>query len=458
MQLIALPLLALMAAMMQALSSANAQPVRGNSNGMITLPLRRVQRNEHIHAELRHQQHLNRAERFVARAAGLEGPSDAQLRTNLERRASYLSLAEKRFNLPSPDFGLPSEEVGSDSTLVDNLDVTSDGPPSPALANQSSEIDPDGSDTQFVAVVPIGTPSRDFVIILDSGSGDFWVDSDTCTSNGGGCGNHTSLGADSSASFVNTKKPWSVGYGSGSASGELVTDTIVLAGMVLHNHTFGVAHSISQSFSEDVALSQQHVPTPVQSLVDAGFINAAITSYRLPRAIDHTNNGEITFGGLDDTRFDSSTLVTLNATNDAYWITHLGGVSVNGVTVALSGSRTALMDTGTTIMSVPSTDIDPIHANIPGARKVSPTSYKVPCNTTASVALEFGGKSFPISPKDLKFPSNDHTTGECTSGIGAFSPGPGVNPTRWLVGDTFLKSVYFSTNVNENTITLAQLN
>lgn len=40
-------------------------------------------------------------------------------------------------------------------------------------------------------------------------------------------------------------------YGSGAASGDLVTDTLVLAGMVLGNHTFGVAHSISQSFSGD---------------------------------------------------------------------------------------------------------------------------------------------------------------------------------------------------------------
>ncbi|KAJ7510366.1 acid protease [Mycena galericulata] len=459
------PFFTLVVVAILALSSTSARPLRRKPGGMVTFPMRRVQRNDHIHVELRHQQHLNRAERLVARAAGLEGPSDSQLRANLERRASTFSLAEKRFNIPPPNFGGPagvSDETVS-SPVVEN-DVTSNTAPS--LASQSSEIAPDGSDTSFVADVPIGTPSRNFVIILDSGSGDFWVESDNCTSqSGGGCGNHTFLGADSSSTFVNTHKPWSVEYGSGAASGELITDTIVMGGMVLGNHTFGVAHSISQSFSGDSVadglmglgkqgLSNQGVPTPVQSLANTGFINAAITSYRLPRAIDHTNNGEITFGGLDDTRFDSSTLVTLNATSDAFWIGHLGGVTVNGVTVPIT-NRTTLMDTGTTLLVVPSTDIDPIHAKIPGAIKTSPTSYSVPCNTSATVALEFGGKSFPINPQDLTFASNGRTTGQCTSGIGAFSPGD--SPTQWLVGDTFLKSVYFSTNVDANTITLAQL-
>jgi hypothetical protein len=98
-----------------------------------------------------------------------------------------------------------------------------------------------------------------------------------------------------------------VTYGSGSASGDLVADVVVLGGMKLNNHTFGIAHNISQSFSGDTVadglmglgkqgLSNQHTPSPVQALANAGTISAAITSYRLPRLLDHTNNGEVTFG------------------------------------------------------------------------------------------------------------------------------------------------------------------
>ncbi|KAJ7678515.1 aspartic peptidase domain-containing protein [Mycena rosella] len=449
-----------------ALSSVDARPlkVQRRTSGMITLPMRRIENNAHIHPELRHQQHLNRAHRLVARVAGLEGPSDSELRANLERRASYISLPAKRFNIPSPDLLPPGSEV---SNLVSENDVTSDcSEPTTnnALAKQSSEIDIDGADTTYVTTVKIGTPARDFAIILDSGSGDFWVESDSsCTSdNGQGCGNHTFLGEDSSSTFVDTGKPWDITYGSGSASGDLITDTVVLAGMTLVNHTFGVAHKISTSFSGDTvadglmglgkaALSNQHVPSPVKALANAGLIKKAITSYRFPRLVDHTNNGEITFGGLDPSKFDSSTLITIPADNQSFWIANLDGVSVDGENVPIV-AKVGIMDTGTTLLVAPANDAAALHAKIPGA-KFTNGGYTVPCGTNTSVALHFGGKAFPINPKDLTFAAGGRTTGDCTSGIGAF--GAGADPNQWLVGDSFLKSVYFSTNEDDNTITLA---
>jgi hypothetical protein len=45
-------------------------------------------------------------------------------------------------------------------------------------------------------------------------------------------------------------------------------------------------------------------------------------------------------------------------------------------------------------------------------------------------------------------------TGDCISGISAGNVG---DATEWLVGDTFLKSVYFSHNVDTNSMSLAKL-
>ncbi|KAJ7671614.1 acid protease [Mycena polygramma] len=452
------------------LFSVDALPLKGrrSTRRMITLPIRRIKRdNGDLHVELRHQQHINRAERLMARASGRPGPSDAHLQANMERRASYLSPVAKRFNIPSSDYLLPFDDDSSNSTissLIVENDSTSDDPP--VLAHNSSQVLPDGADSQFVTTLQLGTPSRDFNIIIDSGSGDFWVGSDVCTGeNGVGCGNHAFLNEGSSQSFINTGKPWSVTYGSGAASGDLVKDTLVLAGMVLGNHTFGVAHSMSRSFTGDnntdglmglgkQGLSNQGVPTPVQALANAGFIDAAITSYRLPRFADHSNNGEITFGGLDDTKFDPSTLVTLNSTTDngndpGFWFAAMDGVSVDGEDVQVA-SQIGLMDTGTTLLIVPVKDGAAIHAKIPGAQLQQSGQYSIPCNTTASVALKFGGQSFAINPKDLLFASNGRTSGDCTSGISTF------DDHKFLVGDTFLKSVYFSTNVDDNTISLAK--
>ncbi|KAJ7220032.1 acid protease [Mycena pura] len=435
--------------------SVDARPTKARRSGLLTLPLRHVQRNNGVHVELRHQQQINRATRLAARADGLVGPSDEQLRANLERRAAYLS---KRYNVPTEGSGSSTTEPDTDiATLTVEDDETS-----PALAPFSSVVSIDGADTSYVATVGMGTPSRDFAIILDSGSGDFWVQSDDeCTSdNGGGCGNHSFLGAASSSTFVNTKKPWSITYGSGSAAGEIVNDTIVLGGVLLDNHTFGIAHEISSSFSRDAVadglmglgkagLSNQGVPTPVQVLRNRGVIPAAITSYRLPRLLDHTNNGEVTFGGVDETKFDPSTAVTIDSTSNGFWLTALGGVSVNGGDVSIN-STVALMDTGTSLLIAPAADAAAIHAKIPGAILQDSGSYTIPCDTTASVSLKFGGKQFEINPKDLLFASSGRTTGACTSGIGSF------DDTKFLVGDTFLKNVYFSTNADDNTIMLAK--
>ena len=41
-------------------------------------------------------------------------------------------------------------------------------------------------DVGYIATIQIGTPARDFKLLMDSGSADFWVGSETCVSEGGG--------------------------------------------------------------------------------------------------------------------------------------------------------------------------------------------------------------------------------------------------------------------------------
>lgn len=137
----------------------------------------------------------------------------------------------------------------------------------------------------------MGTPPRDFKILMDSGSADFWVGAENCqtvqqqAAGGGGggqgsggqganarglqhrrggngvtqagaaasgaqdCGNHRFLGQQSSSSFVDTQQPFQVTYGSGAVAGTIVTDNINVAGLALDNHTFGTAQQETQQFT-----------------------------------------------------------------------------------------------------------------------------------------------------------------------------------------------------------------
>ncbi len=272
-------------------------------------------------------------------------------------------------------------------------------------------------------------------------------------------GNHQFLGPKGSSSFTNTNKQFEVTYGTGHVSGDIVTDDISIAGLALTGHTFGVANTESADFSDDSVpfdglmglaqsvclcashrttrlsmilqtLSNQGVPTPVEALASAGLIDEAITSYKISRLSDNKNDGEITFGALDDTKFDPKTLVTFdNVATNGFWEGAMDAVTADGKDLGLTG-RSAILDTGTTLIVAPPADAAAVHAAIPGAQSDGNGGFVIPCDTTTSVALSFGGASFAIDPKDLIFAAADNTGTNCVSGI---SSGQIVDDTTWLV-------------------------
>lgn len=269
---------------------------------------------------------------------------------------------------------------------------------------------------------------------------------------------------------MDTQKPFAVTYGTGAVKGVIVQDDIVVAGLSLPNHTFGVANQETVDFSSDSTkfdgimglaqstLSEQKTLTPSESLAKAGLIQQAIVSFKISRLADQKNDGEVTFGGLDTSKFDQNTLVESNNVNKlGFWEVPIDAASVDGTDLGFEG-RTAIMDTGTTLMALPQSDVEAIHKNIPGAKDIGNGTFSIPCTTNSSVALTIGKQSFPIDPRDIAFlPVNaNDPTGDCLSGISASQVNE-QDPNQWLVGDVFLKNVYFSTNVGKNTIQLAKL-
>lgn len=185
------------------------------------------------------------------------------------------------------------------------------------------------------------------------------------------------------------------------------------------------------------SLSTQRTPTPVEVMAEKGLIQAAITSYKMSRLADDKNDGVITFGGLDDTKFDPATLVALDNINTAgFWGAAIDTISVDGSEVTFNGTRKAILDTGTTLILMPATDAQALHASIPGAKPDLVGGFIVPCNTTATISFTFGGREFTIDSRDLAFaPLNlNDPNGECISGIVAGEFGAS---DEWLVSMTF---------------------
>jgi len=436
--------------------------------------------------------HINRSIRRLAKMTGVDPPSARSLEQRLEKRVLSIEgpsglrrrftrsgvprstrevQLEKRFNRvgvsdSGPESSALSLKAGKKQASSSASSITVANTPSTA---NSLGLDIEAQDVGYLATIQMGTPPQNFLILMDSGSADLWVGSENCQSqSGGGCGNHTFLGQQSSSSFQDTAKPFQVSYGTGQVAGTIVQDNIVIAGRSLTNHVFGVASQESVDFSSNQTpfdglmglaqsnLSEQRTPTPIESLASAGLVPDSVVSYKISRVADNLNDGQITFGGLDNTKFDPNTLVSVpNVNPQGFWEASLDSASVNGVDTGLTG-RTTILDTGTTLMVLPPADATVIHQNIPGAQEDGQGGFTIPCTTNASVALTYSGQSFTIDPRDLAFQPVDanNPQGDCVSGISSGSIG---TVTQWLVGDTFLKNAYFSTDVSKNTVSLAKL-
>ncbi|KAI9434216.1 acid protease [Lactarius indigo] len=458
------------------LLEVNAIPLSSGQTGITTLPLKRIPLRQDIHPQLLLQQHINRSHRRLARMTGREGPSTEELLGRLVSREAHLTgRSSPRVGHAGAVLGKqgkPKASRDSANTGFDPVDLKAllDDTVTPAnkpAAADSLGLDIIANDVGYFSAVQMGTPPRDFRVLMDSGSADLWVGAEGCQSaEGADCGNHTFLGPQSSTSFVDTQQPFQVTYGKGAVAGNIIKDNIAIAGLQLNAHTFGAALQETDDFTTATfdglmglaksTLSEQQTLTPVEALAKAGLIKDAITSYKISRLADQKDDGEITFGGLDPSKFDQATAVTLpNVNTQGFWESTIDAVTVDGNDLGLVG-RTAILDTGTTLFIAPPADAQAIHKAIPGSKSDGNGGFVIPCTTNASLALTFGGQTFAIDSRDITFAPLDpnNPTGDCASGI---SSGQIGGPEQLLVGDVFLKNAYFSTDVGKDTIQLAKL-
>jgi Eukaryotic aspartyl protease len=120
-----------------------------------------------------------------------------------------------------------------------------------------------------------------------------------------------------------------------------------------------------------------------------------------------------------------------NVNKNGFWEAAVDAVTVSGNNLGLTG-RTAILDTGTTLIIAPQADANAVHQAISGAKSDGQGGFTVPCTTNATVAMTFGGASFAIDTRDLAVQPVDPNApnGDCVSGIAAGNIG-GAN--EWLV-------------------------
>ncbi|KZP31823.1 aspartic peptidase A1 [Athelia psychrophila] len=428
----------------------------------VAIPIRRLagQAESSLHPAIVTAQHVNRAHKRLAKLTGRAQPPTHDLVANIHRAVANLPPALQKRYTASEGFS-PVDAAASVSNALAPANA-------PSFAH-SVGLAIEGNDIGYVGDIMIGTPPRAFRMLMDSGSSDLWVGSESCSSDGSSdCGNHTFLGPMSSSSFKELTDTWSITYASGQVTGKLAQDNVAFGDLKLTNHVFGVAHNESSDYSaNDIPLdgilglgrkqlANQNTATMLDAMRQSGLIQQAIVSYKIPRLADQQNDGEITLGAMNPSKFTGSVVTFPNVNTQGFWEGAMGAFKVDGKDMGLV-NRTGVLDTGTTLLVGPPADVKAIHAAIPGSRSTNGVDWIIPCTTTSVLSLSFGGQDWTVDARDLSFLPVDlaNPKGDCTSAISGASPFGGA--TEWLVGDVFLKNVYLSTNADTNQISLARL-
>ena len=319
---------------------------------------------------------------------------------------------------------------------------------------QSEAIDEDSGDTSYFGEVTLGSdPGETVYMLMDTGSSAAWVMGQDCTSTA--CKSHSTFGPADSKTLVKGSDTFNLKYNTGEISGPIVTDKISFGGL---NATmeFGTASKTDDTFDNYpmdgiLGLGREpgegfSQPTFMQVLQKSKALKSNIFGINLQRASDSSNDGEINFGQIDSTKFQGDLNYIDTTTKNSLWQIPIDGFKVDGKMSSL-GARSAVIDTGTSYMFLPPTDAAALYQQIPGAKFASDDTSTVPCDTSVEISLIFNKVSYSISPKDyIGAPTSG---GQCQSNI--FSQ-VAIDEQTWLIGATFLKSVYTVFDIDKSRI------
>ncbi|KAF5098635.1 hypothetical protein D0Z00_001978 [Geotrichum galactomycetum] len=323
-------------------------------------------------------------------------------------------------------------------------------------------VDQDGHDISYYIEVTVGSANdtsskKPFNLIVDTGSFYTWVYSINCTSSV--CTSHKQLDPVDSNSLEITNNDFTIAYTSGSVDGIVVQDTLSYAGFSSPQH-FGLAAKVDSSLADfpvDGIMglpandkSPDFFPGVINTLYNQKLIKDRIFSINLGRANNDKDEGSFTIGGVDASKYTGNiTYVDILSQKMGFWEINVDGTYVNGYKIDF-GSRTAIIDTGTTLLIMAPEDALKLHGFISGSQ-TDGSNFVIPCNTTMDLEFQLGGKKWAVSSQDYIGGVYSEADKLCISNI----QGIQFDNNNWILGDVFLKNVYSVYNMETQQVGFA---
>lgn len=312
---------------------------------------------------------------------------------------------------------------------------------------------------QYYADISLGTPPQNFKVVLDTGSANLWVPGSECNSIA--CFLHTKYDSSASSTYKKNGSEFEIQYGSGSVSGHISQDTLVMGDLTIPKQDFAEATSepgLAFAFGKfdgilglayDTISVNKIVP-PFYNAMKAGLLDAPVFGFKLGDTATGSDSS-FTLGGIDKSAYKGK-LTYLPVRRKAYWEVQFDSISLGDETAELENTG-AVIDTGTSLITLPSNLAEMINAQI-GAKKGWNGQYTVECNTRASLpdlTFNLDGYNFTLSAQEYIL----EVSGTCMSSITAFDFPEPVGPLS-IVGDAFLRKYYSVYDYGNNAVGLAE--
>ncbi len=191
------------------------------------------------------------------------------------------------------------------------------------------------------------------------------------------------------------------------------------------------------------------VPTFMDNLYSQGSISTEVlgVSFRPESGSDTSDtNGELTLGGTDSSKYTGS--ISYFSSSLPYW-----GISVSGFTygsTSLGGSGSGIVDTGTTLIYIPTKAYNAFLSATRGSTDSSSGLASFSTKPTSNFAVKFGSKSYTLTPAQYLVPQAQYSNFGLSSGkYYAWINDGGSSGVNTIIGQKFLEnyySVYDTTN------------
>ena len=313
---------------------------------------------------------------------------------------------------------------------------------------------------QYFSEISLGTPAQDFKVVLDTGSSNLWVPSQDCGSIA--CYLHSKYDHSESSSYKKNGSDFAIKYGSGSLEGYVSQDTLKIGDLTVKHQDFAEATSepgLAFAFGRfdgilglgyDTISVNQMVP-PFYNMIDQGLLDEPVFSFYLSDTNNEKAESVAVFGGVDKDHYTGK-MTKIPLRRKAYWEVDLDAITFGDQTAEID-STGAILDTGTSLIALPSTLAELLNKEI-GAKKGFNGQYSVECDKRdelPDLTFTLTGYNFSITAYDYIL----EVQGSCISAFMGFDIPEPAGPLA-ILGDAFLRKWYSVYDLGDNSVGLAK--